>query len=86
MVVEPKAKKEKEKDAAFKELVTIGKAMVEGDLLENKAWSLKELVKEEATMVPPCKSERKKGRMGLGRQNFGPRKDSIPHCPKQGRN
>jgi hypothetical protein len=37
MVVEPKAKKEKEKDAAFKELVTIGKAMVEGDLLENKA-------------------------------------------------
>ncbi len=37
MVVEPKAKKEKEKDAAFKELVTIGKAMVEGDLLEKQS-------------------------------------------------
>jgi hypothetical protein len=38
--------------------------MVEGDLFENKVQSLRELVKEEATMTLSCKSDKKKGRMG----------------------
>jgi len=46
-------------------LATIGKAMVEGDLFENKVQSLKELVKEEATMAPPCKIDKKKRKDGV---------------------
>jgi hypothetical protein len=38
--------------------------MVEGDLFENKVQSLKELVKEEATMAPPCKFDKKKRKDG----------------------
>lgn len=69
-VVEPKAKRKyknktkREKDATFEKLATIGKAMVEGDLFENKVQSLKELMKEEATMAPPCKIDKKKRKDG----------------------
>jgi hypothetical protein len=52
-----KTKNEKEKYAAFEELATIGKAMVDKDLFENKAQSLRELMEEEATKdgVGPAK-------------------------------
>jgi hypothetical protein len=61
-----KTKNEKEKDATFEVLATIGKAMVDKDLFENKAQSLRELMEEEATMAPPCKSEKTKRKDGVG--------------------
>ncbi len=60
-----KTKNEKEKNATFGELANIGKAMVERDLFENKAQSLRKLMEEEATMVPPCKSEKNKRKDGV---------------------
>jgi hypothetical protein len=61
-----KIKNKKEKNAAFEELATIGNAMVDKDLFENKAQSLRELMEEEATMAPLCKSEKKKRKDGVG--------------------
>lgn len=65
-IVEPKAKgkykikKEKEKDTTFKELATIGKVMIEDELHEEEAQSLRELVEEEVTMATPRKTKKKK--------------------------
>ncbi len=66
VVVEPKAKrkyktkKEKEKDATFEELPTIGKVMIKNKLREEKAWNLRQLVEKEATMASPRKTKKKK--------------------------
>jgi hypothetical protein len=60
-----KTKNEKEIDATFEELATIGKTMVDKDLFENKAQSLRELMEEEATKAPPCKIEKKKKKDGV---------------------
>jgi hypothetical protein len=46
-----KTKKEKDKNIVFKELATLGKAMVEDELCEEKVQSLKEIMEEEVTMA-----------------------------------
>ncbi len=43
-----KTKKEKEKDITFEELVTLGKSLVEDELLGDEVQNLKDLVEEEA--------------------------------------
>ncbi len=42
-----KTKKEKEKDITFEELVTLGKSLVEDELLGDEVQNLKDLVEEE---------------------------------------
>jgi hypothetical protein len=64
-----KTKKEKDKNIVFKELATLGKAMVEGELCEEEVQSLKEIVEEEVTMATISarpKRKRQRGRMKLG--------------------
>ncbi len=43
-----KTKKEKEKDITFEELVTLGKSLVEDELLGDEVQNLKDLVEKEA--------------------------------------
>jgi hypothetical protein len=80
-----KTKYEKEKNVIFEELVAIGKPMVEGDLLEDETQSQRDLMEEEVVMTPR-KQEKEGEGWGWAKQSFDPRKDSFPHCPKQGRN
>ncbi len=64
-----KTKKEKDKNIVFKELATLGKAMVEDELCEEEVQSLKEIVEEEVTMATIStrpKRKRQRGRMKLG--------------------
>ncbi len=42
-----KTKKEKEKDITFEELVTLGKSLVEDELLGDEVQSLRDSVEEE---------------------------------------
>ncbi len=43
-----KTKKEKEKDITFEELVTLGKSLVEDELLGDEVQNLRDLVEKEA--------------------------------------
>jgi hypothetical protein len=43
-----KTKKEKEKDITFEEFVTLGKSLVEDELLVDEVQNLKDLVEKEA--------------------------------------
>jgi len=43
-----KTKKEKEKDITFEELVTLGKSLVEDELLGDEVQNIRDLVEKEA--------------------------------------
>jgi hypothetical protein len=90
VVVEPKAKrkyktkKEKKNDTFFIELTTIGKVMIEDELHEEEAQSLRELVEEEVAMAIPYKTKKKKMK-GKGEAKLSkclPKKGLFPSSPK----
>jgi hypothetical protein len=47
-------------------LATLGETIVEDELLKDEVQNLRDLVEEEAVMVLPHKSKKKRGRMGFG--------------------
>ncbi len=59
---------------------------MEDELLEEKTKSIEALVEKEVEMAPHHKRKKKRERWGWVKQNSGPRKDSLPHCPKKGKN